>query len=134
MLRDYVLLGVFFVSLFSVSFSFYNRAALHKERAEVLQKMKEDIEGKFKVFTGIYEKNQQQTKELMNAQQSISSHLITQQRETQRLQNEVQEIKEWADNVLPADIARLRQRPAFTGANAYSERLFSGDSLRIELQ
>ncbi|QIZ50683.1 Rz-like lysis system protein LysB [Dickeya zeae] len=48
-----------------------------------------------------------------------------------RLQHENEALKRWADSELPADIIRLRQRPALSGGRAYREWLSQTDSLPV---
>jgi len=54
------------------------------------------------------------------------------QRETEigAMQRDVKEIRDWAGTVLPADIARMRTRPAITGAAAYGDYLSRRGALR----
>ncbi len=47
-----------------------------------------------------------------------------------RLKNENPEIRNWADAVLPDPVARLRERPALTGSEAYAEFLRSRDAVQ----
>lgn len=133
-LREYALVGLILLSVSASFVSLYYRSALYEERVDGLLEIQERLEDHLDLVAYIYEQNRQQTLDLLNAQQAIRKSLTGQQQETQRLQNEVQEIKEWADNALPADIIRLRQRSAFTGASAYSERLPSSDTMRVEPQ
>lgn len=45
--------------------------------------------------------------------------LASRQKTIERLKHENQQLKDWADGPLPADVIRLRQRPAVTGAAEY---------------
>ncbi|MCD0498537.1 Rz-like lysis system protein LysB [Achromobacter sp. MY14] len=47
----------------------------------------------------------------------------------ERLKNENPEVRSWADSLLPDPIARLRERPAITGAAAYAEYLRTRDAV-----
>ncbi|OCZ76569.1 hypothetical protein A7P25_22400 [Achromobacter xylosoxidans] len=48
----------------------------------------------------------------------------------ERLKNENPQVRSWADAVLPDPVARLRQRPALTGAAAYAEYLRTRDPVQ----
>lgn len=133
-LREYALVGLILLSVSASFVSLYYRSTLYEERVEGLLEIQERLEDQLDSVVYIYEQNRQQTLDLLNAQQAIRKSLTGQQQETRRLQSEVQEIKEWADGLLPTDIVRLRQRPALTGASAYSERLSSSDTMRVEPQ
>lgn len=133
-LSDYALKGLLLVSVATSLISLYYRSAFYEERVEGLMEIQERLEDQLDSVVYIYEQNRQQTLDLLNAQQAIRKSLTGQQQETRRLQSEVQEIKEWAGGLLPADIVRLRQRPALTGVSAYSERLSSSDTMRVEPQ
>ncbi|MGE8568008.1 MAG: hypothetical protein ACN6PV_16155 [Achromobacter sp.] len=47
----------------------------------------------------------------------------------ERLKNENPEVRSWADSLLPDPIARLRERPAITGAADYAEYLRTRDAV-----
>ena len=44
---------------------------------------------------------------------------LTREQKIQRLLNENQQLRDWFNAALPADVARLHQRPGFTGAADY---------------
>lgn len=131
-IREYILAGILLLSIIVSFVSLHYRSALYEERVGVLLEIQKRLENQLDLVFYINEQNRQQTLDLLNAQQAVRKSLTAQQEQTRRLQNEVQEIKEWADSALPADIARLRQRPALKGASAYSERLPSSDTVRAE--
>lgn len=131
--RSFIIRAVFSGAI-AYGFLHFYETAKQKRAAEELAQINASLKTHLEAFTELNKKNNRQTIELLAAQQAVKHSLSAQQRETQRLQNEVQEIKEWADNALPADIIRLRQRSAFTGASAYSERLPSSDTMRVEPQ
>lgn len=55
-----------------------------------------------------------------NALERTASDRLATIREMQR---DNQALREWADTRLPADVIRLRERPAVTGADAYHQSL-----------
>ncbi|HBM3218112.1 TPA: LysB family phage lysis regulatory protein, partial [Klebsiella michiganensis] len=40
-----------------------------------------------------------------------------------------EDLRRWADTLLPADIIRMRERPALAGGAAYREWLSQGDAV-----
>ena len=63
--------------------------------------------------------------ELQRNQDGLRSLLSQREIDIRKLQNDTEELQEWADSPLPDAIVRLRQRPAITGSAAYSEYLSS---------
>ena len=68
-----------------------------------------------------------QMSDLLQAQQRVQSNLAARNNEIRRLQTDVQEIRDWADQPLPADIQRLLRQPAVTGAAGYGAAMSAGD-------
>lgn len=60
---------------------------------------------------------------LRTTQNQLRQGLATRQRQIEDLKRENQELREWADQLLPDAARRLRQRPAITGADAYRDWL-----------
>lgn len=56
--------------------------------------------------------------------------LAARQRDIEELTRENQELRNWADQPLPAAARRLRERPALTGADAYRDWLSRRDAVR----
>ncbi|CAI0900542.1 Rz-like lysis system protein LysB [Serratia ficaria] len=52
---------------------------------------------------------------------------LTREQKIQRLLNENQQLRDWFNAALPADVARLHQRPGFTGAADYLRWLSEGE-------
>lgn len=65
-------------------------------------------------------------------QQITAAHgqLRQRTRQMEKLKRENQQLKEWADTALPADIIRLHQHAAITGSAAY-RRLPEADALPV---
>lgn len=55
------------------------------------------------------------------------------QHRIEELKRENEDLRRWADTPLPADIIRLRERPALTGGAAYREWLSQSDAVQPEL-
>jgi len=54
---------------------------------------------------------------------------LTREQKIQRLLNENQTLRDWFNTALPADVARLHQRPGFTGAADYLRWLSESESV-----
>lgn len=52
---------------------------------------------------------------------------LTREQKIQRLLNENQQLRDWFNTALPVDVARLHQRPGFTGAADYLRWLSDGE-------
>lgn len=76
------------------------------------------------------ETNREQMGELLLSQSHVQSSLSARQQEIRRLQSDIKEIRDWADQPLPGDIVRLRQRPAARGASGYGQSVPAGGSVR----
>nr|WP_179958142.1 LysB family phage lysis regulatory protein [Chitinimonas arctica] len=60
---------------------------------------------------------------------TLHARLQQRQRAYQRLEDENQSLRAWGDARLPAELARLRQRPAFAQAGAYRDWLSDPERL-----
>jgi len=67
--------------------------------------------------------------ELSAQQEKFRDDLAARRFDFERLKNENAEVRRWADAQLPADIVRLRSRPAITGADAYHQHLRARDTV-----
>ncbi|EFC7082301.1 hypothetical protein CS072_003838 [Escherichia coli] len=70
-----------------------------------------------------------QTWRLADASQTISTLLRQRQHRIEELKRENEDLRRWADTPLPADIIRLRKRPALTGGMAYRQWLSASDAV-----
>ncbi len=70
--------------------------------------------------------NREQARLYAEAEQTIA---LLRQRRIEELKRENEDLRRWADTPLPADIIRLRKRPAFTGGAAYRQWLSAGDAV-----
>lgn len=69
--------------------------------------------------------NREQTR-LYAAAESTNALLRSRQRRIEDLKRENEDLRRWADAPLPADIIRMRERPALAGGAAYREWLSQG--------
>lgn len=67
---------------------------------------------------------------LQNQIATLRTALATRQRDIEELKRENQELRDWADQPLPAAARRLRERPALAGADAYRDWLSRRDAVR----
>lgn len=69
-------------------------------------------------------------RKLAKTQEGFRSALAERQTELLELKRENEEFRLWADDVLPDVVARMRERPAITGARGYSEHLRARQPVR----
>lgn len=72
--------------------------------------------------------NREQTR-LYAAAESTNALLRSRQRRIEELRRENEDLRRWAGTPLPADIIRMRERPALGGGAAYREWLSQGDTV-----
>jgi LysB family phage lysis regulatory protein len=60
---------------------------------------------------------------------TLRTQLAARQRDLEELKRENQELRDWADQPLPDAARRLRERPAFSGADAYRDWLSRRDAV-----
>lgn len=80
----------------------------------------------------LHERHADQLGALMDEQRRVAATHASQFATLTRLQNDVEEIRAWADQPLPADIVRLRHRSALSGAAAYGADLPEGGALPFD--
>jgi LysB family phage lysis regulatory protein len=66
------------------------------------------------------------------AAEQTATLLRTRQHRIEELKHENDDLRRWADTPLPADIIRLRERPALAGGAAYREWLSQSDAVQTE--
>ena len=72
--------------------------------------------------------NREQARLYAEAEQT-SALLRQRQHRIEELKRENEDLRRWADTPLPADIIRLRERPALTGGAAYRQWLSASDAV-----
>ncbi|EJQ0441680.1 MULTISPECIES: Rz-like lysis system protein LysB [Enterobacter cloacae complex] len=75
------------------------------------------------------EANSRAQTQLYAAAEETSALLRSRQRRIEELKRENEDLRRWADTPLPADIIRLRDRPALAGGAAYREWLSKSDAM-----
>ncbi|WFX65998.1 Rz-like lysis system protein LysB [Citrobacter braakii] len=77
----------------------------------------------------LYETNSQEQTRLYATAEQTTALLRSRQRRIEELKRENEDLRNWADAPLPADIIRLRERPALAGGAAYREWLSQSDAV-----
>lgn len=75
------------------------------------------------------ETNSREQMRLYAAAEDTRALLHQRQSRIEELKRENEDLRRWADTLLPPDVVRLRERPAFTGGAAYREWLSKGDAV-----
>ncbi|MBL5920754.1 LysB family phage lysis regulatory protein [Lelliottia amnigena] len=78
------------------------------------------------------ETNSRAQMRLYAAAELTTALLRNRQHRIEELKRENEDLRRWADTALPADIIRLRARPALAGGAAYREWLSEGDAVQPE--
>lgn len=96
-----------------------------KGKADELAKKNSQLIGLF-ILT---ETNSQEQTRLYAAAEDTRALLHQRLNRIEELKRENEDLQRWADTLLPADVVRLRERPAVTGGAAYREWLSKGDTV-----
>ncbi|EFM9905933.1 Rz-like lysis system protein LysB [Escherichia coli] len=75
------------------------------------------------------ETNSREQMRLYEAAEDTRALLHQRQNRIEELKRENEDLRRWADALLPPDVVRLRDRPAITGGAAYREWLSKGDAV-----
>ncbi|EID2652963.1 LysB family phage lysis regulatory protein [Escherichia coli] len=75
------------------------------------------------------ETNSREQVRLYAAAEDTRALLRQRQNRIEELKRENEDLRLWADTLLPPDVVRLRERPAITGGAAYREWLSKGDAV-----
>ena len=78
------------------------------------------------------ETNSRAQMRLYAAAEQTTALLRNRQHRIEELKRENEDLRRWADTPLPADIIRLRERPALAGGAAYREWLSESDGVQPE--
>ncbi len=101
-------------------------------QAEALKKNKQELAKKNSQLISLFiltETNSRAQMQLYAAAEETSALLRSRQRRIEELKRENEDLRRWADTPLPADIIRLRDRPALAGGAAYREWLSKSDAM-----
>ncbi|QRX80871.1 Rz-like lysis system protein LysB [Glaciimonas sp. PAMC28666] len=100
-----------------------------KERAERAEQGITDRDGLIATLKATDIKNRKALDALQVQRDGIAATLSTREQHIKKLQHENNVIRPWAESPLPDAIARLRQRPALAGADAYRRWLSASEPL-----
>ncbi len=78
------------------------------------------------------ETNSREQMRLYAAAEQASALLRNRQHRIEELKRENEDLRRWADTPLPADIIRLRERPALAGGAAYRQWLSQSDAVQSD--
>jgi LysB family phage lysis regulatory protein len=107
----------------------YNGLKEAQGRVKDAEQASRDRDNTIKALTAAANRNKKATAKLQGERNSIAATLTERENLIDNLQHENATIRSWADAPLPDAIARLRERPAATGADAYTQRLPGSDAL-----
>ncbi|EEF0212167.1 LysB family phage lysis regulatory protein, partial [Salmonella enterica subsp. enterica serovar Enteritidis] len=98
-----------------------------KSKAQELTKKNSQLIG----LSILAETNNREQARLYAEAEQTSAQLRQRQRRIEELKRENEDLRRWADAPLPADIIRLRERPALAGGAAYREWLSQSDAVPL---
>ncbi|MBX8835988.1 Rz-like lysis system protein LysB [Enterobacter sp. Y17] len=78
------------------------------------------------------ETNSREQMRLYASAEQTSALLRHRQHRIEELKRENEDLRRWADTPLPADIIRLRERPALAGGAAYRQWLSQSDAVQSD--
>lgn len=94
-----------------------------------------DLQNKLIVILEVNaQRNAQESAELTTTLQQVQQLAGESRQIWETLKRENEEFKAWANSALPADVIRLRSRPAITGAAGYQSWLQQSNSLHSASQ
>jgi LysB family phage lysis regulatory protein len=107
----------------------YNGLKEAQGRIKDAEQATRDRDGTIKTLKAAADLDKKAAAKLQGERNSIAATLTERENLIENLQHENATIRGWADAPLPDAIARLRERPAATGADAYTQRLPGRDAL-----
>ena len=131
-------LAVFFLLLAALgwqSWRLNNARHTIKTQGEALETKTQALAKKNSQLIGLSiltETNSREQMRLYAAAEQTTALLRNRQRRIEELKRENEDLLRWADTPLPADIIRLRARPALAGGAAYREWLSQSDAVQPE--
>lgn len=101
------------------------QGAALKSKSQELAKKNSQLLG----LSILTETNSREQVRLYAAAEDTRALLHQRQSRIEELKRENEDLRRWADALLPPDVVRLRERPALTGGAAYREWLSKGDAV-----
>lgn len=127
-----VLSGLLVASVISVMWMQYQQLGTQKNLIQKYSEENESLQQGIDTMVNAYVTNNEKIEQVLMSQQRIQQNLNARQTEIRRLQNDVEEIRIWADVSLPDDIVRLRQRPTITGTKNYSSAVSASSAVHTD--
>ncbi|EPG9432930.1 Rz-like lysis system protein LysB [Escherichia coli] len=109
----------------NASHTIETQGAALKSKSQELTKKNSQLIG----LSILTETNSREQTRLYAAAEDTRSLLHQRQNRIEELKRENEDLRRWADTLLPPDVIRLRERPAITGGAAYREWLSKGDAV-----
>ncbi|EGY3979957.1 LysB family phage lysis regulatory protein [Salmonella enterica] len=109
----------------NASHTIETQGAALKSKTQELAKKNSQLIG----LSILTETNSREQTRLYAAAEQTTALLRSRQRRIEELKRENEDLRRWADTPLPADIIRLRERPALAGGAAYREWLSQSDAV-----
>ncbi|EGB6219176.1 TPA: LysB family phage lysis regulatory protein [Citrobacter freundii] len=109
----------------NASHTIETQGAALKSKSQELTKKNSQLIG----LSILTETNSREQVRLYAAAEDTRALLHQRQSRIEELKRENEDLRRWADALLPPDVVRLRERPALTGGAAYREWLSKGDAV-----
>lgn len=122
-------IGLAIASVAIILWAQYKQIVLQRQIIESQGVVTAQLQAGIESITHINEENRTQISALLYAQEQVQSRLIERNSEIRKLQNEVKEVRDWANQPLPDDIKRLFKLPATKGASGYSTAVQPSNSM-----
>lgn len=110
----------------------YQRASLQSELAQEHKKQLQGLEQLLTSIQGHQAAIYSQSGAILSQQATLRGTLAQRQAGFRKLEQYVQEIRDWSLGELPHTVQRLRERPAVTGAQAYHDAVRSSGPLHTD--
>ncbi|MCL6746425.1 Rz-like lysis system protein LysB [Kosakonia sp. R1.Fl] len=132
MTRTLVMVLMLLAALGWQSWRFKNASHTIETQGATLASQAQELAKKNSQLIGLSiltETNSREQARLYAAAEQTTAMLQSRQHRIEELKRENEDLRRWADAPLPADIIRLRERPAFAGGAAYREWLSKSDAV-----
>lgn len=132
MTRTLVMIVVLLVALGWQSWRLNNASHTIETQGATLASQTQELAKRNSQLIGLSiltETNSREQTRLYAAAEQTTALLRSRQHRIEELKRENEDLRRWADTPLPADIIRLRERPALAGGAAYREWLSKSDAV-----
>lgn len=129
-----VVLGVLAVALGMQSWRLHHIQMIADRQSMTLTVQRaalDERDRQLRELNALAERNDKAQARLRALAADTQTALAARQKTIARLTRENEEVRRWADARLPADVVRLRQRPALAGGHAYRQWLSQADAVPV---